>query len=807
MQKFLAIVKTNFGYFVSLFLVLASIRIIEFFSVNYIGEEAGKISYLLIGFLIDFLLSTIVFAASIFVQRLLLIVNIKRNFVLPFISFLLITLTFSLFIYFKRANLPLDETVYLFTWDEIIMIGNFGENVSFATVILYLVLIFSYFFISKRLNTVNWNFKLLQITSVLLVLGLFLSPFVYFVSDNKSESVFVNNRLLYFVGKSYYHFKEVGEFKVFDEIVSAEDFKDLDKNFLNQPNLDQDFPLLHKLSSESEFATYFNKKTEQAPNIVFLIVESLSSDFIGKHAPETGNFMPFLDSLAQKSLYFPNFLSTCQRTFNVLPASLSSIPNSTSGKLTTTEKFTPQMSLPMLLDKAYFSRFYCGVDLSYTNMDKYVSNLNVDYLVENWSPKYARKFSKRPNNWGYPDGFLYEKSWEDYEKQNLAKKPRLDVFLTISSHDPFSFPEDEKYVKKLRRKLKSTKISKEIKEQLFKNEYVMASFAYTDDALRSYFQKARKMPDFDNTIFVIYGDHGCPFYARNQLSKFNVPLVIYSPLLKTNKTIYSVSSQLDLAPTLINFLRTTYNLDLPQDVSFLGRELDLTQQFRSKRNLSLLSANGVNESVLMQGKILLNGQLYQINKNFDLKEIESENLKGTFKNQLKFYEKFSKYCFVNQKIVPQKLYAQYDLKKINHSLNYMYLCTKMQTFSGNSVDAKEIKMGDSFSLNPKTKMLKLICDVDCFVAKESDIKQIPRMILMVEKKAKKSNVPVCRKVAFAYHVEEFKPNAFNKVRFEIELDLSKYKTLSKENVLRFYIDNLDAKSLKLRNAKSVFYSL
>ena len=59
-------------------------------------------------------------------------------------------------------------------------------------------------------------------------------------------------------------------------------------------------------------------------------MEGLGRAFTNKGA-YLGNFTPFIDSLAEKSLYWENFLSEGGRTFAVLPSFLGSLPFAKNG--------------------------------------------------------------------------------------------------------------------------------------------------------------------------------------------------------------------------------------------------------------------------------------------------------------------------------------------------------------------------------------------------------------------------------------------------------------------------------------------
>ena len=85
-----------------------------------------------------------------------------------------------------------------------------------------------------------------------------------------------------------------------------------------------DYPFLHQETTPDVLGNFFNLG-DTPPNIVLIIVESLGRAYSGQGA-YLGSFTPFLDSLMQKSLYWENCLSTSGRTFQVLPATLASLP-------------------------------------------------------------------------------------------------------------------------------------------------------------------------------------------------------------------------------------------------------------------------------------------------------------------------------------------------------------------------------------------------------------------------------------------------------------------------------------------------
>ena len=61
---------------------------------------------------------------------------------------------------------------------------------------------------------------------------------------------------------------------------------------------------------------------------------------------------------------------------------------------------------------------------------------------------------------------------------------------------------------------------------------------YADASLKRLFERYRKRTDYDNTIFVITGDHRIPeIPLSTKIDRYHVPLIIYSPLLQKTKEI------------------------------------------------------------------------------------------------------------------------------------------------------------------------------------------------------------------------------------------------------------------------------
>ena len=61
--------------------------------------------------------------------------------------------------------------------------------------------------------------------------------------------------------------------------------------------------------------------------------------------------------------------------------------------------------------------------------------------------------------------------------------------------------------------------------------------------------------------------------------RYNVPLIIYSPLLKRPRHMESVVSHYDIAPSVTAYLKKNYSCKFPETTHYLGESLDTALRF------------------------------------------------------------------------------------------------------------------------------------------------------------------------------------------------------------------------------------
>ncbi len=722
---------------------------------------------------------------------------INRTNFLPPIIVLILCLIFDQ--YYLISNEPLDEGIYLFSWNELWMILGLQHRVTFYLVFGVLILFSSFFFLTYFIRRFflktsdGWITKLFIST----LIGAVTMPFCISHNEEFPDSdPIINNKLSYFFRQSITFFFNTSQrgYKI-----RWQEFKELDPTFYgaNFPPT-SGYPTWHSLSKNSSLNEHFRKTSNgKPPNIVFIIVESMSSDLFGLRSNYRGSIMPFMDSLSKQSLYFPNTFSTSQRTHNVLPAILCSTPNPFDGAVFQQIALPNHWSLMSLLRKDYFSRFYCGVDLDYLNMQGFMNYHNVDYSVRKWSKECQLINTQTNSPWGFPDEALFRQSLQDSGMIRSSKKSTFDVFLTISSHDPFIYPEKESYTKKVQALLPGI-LASPLKNKIEANASSFGSFLYCDEQIKFFLEAYKKKEAYKNTIFIITGDHGTEMYNTNKLAKYNVPLVIYSPLLKAPFLSKSVVSHVDIAPSIVSYLKKAYKVALPDSIPFVGSELSFSPNFLAARNLIFTTNKLMSNELMHKDQVLLGNRLFRFDEQLNLFPINNAVQKSKLLKMTKLYQLFSRYCIHQNKLVPktaQSIWFDGGLWKLVTSQSKSNFTSKKNELS---------LIGKAILPNNKRNLrIELTCSYYC--RDQNDLNKLSDLIIQLnDSKWIKQEFLVYKAIrpVFKYR---FIPNHFNEITYSVEFNPSLNNKLKSIKALYCYLFNSKLKAVKIEDVSLKTY--
>lgn len=227
-------------------------------------------------------------------------------------------------------------------------------------------------------------------------------------------------------------------------------------------------------------------------------------------------------------------------------------------------------------------------------------------------------------SWGYGDEEVFKK----YNETTKVTQPYCNVVLTLSTHSPFLINNQDKYLNLFEQRMQTLGFSESQKSEhrFYKNQY--ASILYSDNAIRNFINTYATRADFSNTIFIITGDHRLPeIPMSSKIDRYHVPLLIYSPLLKRSKKIASVSSHLDITPSLISFMGHQYNFAVPAQATWLGSGLDTTAEFQNIHAYPLMQTKTEMIDFVMEDFILNGDNLFKIADKMTLTPVEDETRK------------------------------------------------------------------------------------------------------------------------------------------------------------------------------------
>lgn len=286
------------------------------------------------------------------------------------------------------------------------------------------------------------------------------------------------------------------------------------------------------------------------PNIVLILMESMSIHYTHTYDEEM-NVTPCLDSLTAGAMYFSNCYSTGFRTNNGITGTLYSQPAFLERHCIHQRIGEDFKGLPYELQKmGYHNMFFCTHGPEFDKLGEFIPSNGFDEF-----------FSKRdyPESevvtcWGVSDKYLYGFALDKMRKAEQGGKPFFSVLLTITHHPPYHFPDG-------------------FQGQGQTNDLKAVELA--DLYLKGFMDSVAREPWYDNTVFVLVGDHGRRFkVSESEVSDQvnHVPLLILGSGLMA-KEYDRLVSQADIPAILLGLLGHGYEYEsLAKDVLAEERE-------------------------------------------------------------------------------------------------------------------------------------------------------------------------------------------------------------------------------------------
>ncbi|MBE0648595.1 MAG: LTA synthase family protein [Bacteroidales bacterium] len=650
--------------------VMVTVRAMEFFFLSHAPTlQENALATEAWGLLYDFR-ALLVFALIFFPFFLLISLIRKRAGAIFYITLLaLVTiLQFALIRYFSINLVPLDDVVFRYSIGEINMIVNNSDTLGFLPVmplILLILMLLVLQYLAGRIR-VKPRITAIVVTTYAIALFLALIPSVSpDASDEESAYFFEVNKSAYFIQESLSSLFRHGPATSIGEIAAEIEHYQKSRNEFDFTS--KNYPLVHKENAPDVLGPYFNLGSKP-PNLVFIVVESLSSAFVGEDS-WYGNFTPFLDSLQTQSLYWDNFLSISERTFHVFPSIFGSLPFGNGEFQEDAARMPFHYSLIRYLkENGYFTGVYYGGDYNFTNYNEFFRKEGTDFMMTYFGPGFREKRALYPGfQWGYHDEYTFSRSLEVID--SLDKDPRLDIYLTLSSHHPYEPPHAGDYLEQYDKITGQPDYPAEKKQRTDPNRKIFSAILYTDDALRTFLKTYSLRKDFDNTIFFITGDHFFMEFGYSSVSaieRYHVPLIIYSPMLKSPHHFSSVSTHQDITPSLIAMLQNKYQFEKHPFVHWLGAGIDTSTTFRNIHTTQFVTNDWEMVDLLKGSYYLSKNRLYKIKPGMETIPVADEPKLKELKEDLHAATAVTQYVNRNDRIVLRELFRkiEYDTVRL-----------------------------------------------------------------------------------------------------------------------------------------------
>lgn len=304
------------------------------------------------------------------------------------------------------------------------------------------------------------------------------------------------------------------------------------ENYFDEKTLSEIYAPVH---------TYYKCNSGQKKlNVVIIILESFSKEYIGalNHDLDKGaykGYTPFLDSLIDESLVFPNSFANGKRSIEGIPAVLAGIPALMNEAFITSayagNNFSSLASI--LKEQGYSSLFFHGGTNGTMGFSNFANSAGFDNYFGRDEYNNEKDFDGK---WG-----IFDEPFLQYAARTIdnSRRPFVAGIFTLSSHHPYKVP------------AQYNNVFSDGPLPIFK------SIRYADYSLKGFFETVSKKSWFDSTLFVITADHTSesmyPEY-QTRCGMYEVPIIFYQHNSRLKGKNSAVTQQTDIMPSVLDYL-------------------------------------------------------------------------------------------------------------------------------------------------------------------------------------------------------------------------------------------------------------
>ncbi len=275
--------------------------------------------------------------------------------------------------------------------------------------------------------------------------------------------------------------------------------------------------------------------TTTQPNIVFLLLESMSADVVQACGGDSG-YTPKIARLMHQGITFNNIYATGARSDEGMAGALGGFPDQPETSIITQPSKYPHVPCIAndLKKRGYYTAFYFGGQLEYENIQSYLVYNKFDKLVA------INDFANVPQGkLGAHDEYVTARMLKDI---NTMPTPFLSCLFTTSTHPPYDIPP--------------------FLTHSYGTDYdeYLNAVRYSDSCIGNFITQAQKQAWYANTLFVLVADHSKRTHkehAWESPADKHIPLAMFGNVIKPQHRgvlITQLGSQTDVSKTLLTQL-------------------------------------------------------------------------------------------------------------------------------------------------------------------------------------------------------------------------------------------------------------
>ncbi|RVU41466.1 LTA synthase family protein [Lujinxingia sediminis] len=289
-------------------------------------------------------------------------------------------------------------------------------------------------------------------------------------------------------------------------------------------------------------------------HVALIVLESTRARSLSVYNPELDT-TPFLAALAEKSLVAERAHAVVPHTSKALVATLCGIEPRLNMPIT--ESYPGALPARCLADllrqRGFATAFFQSATEHFEGRRQLIDNMGYEHFLPVDEMR-TRGFEKA-NYFGYEDDIMLEpgRTWLSEQK----KRPTFLTYLTLTPHHDYLAPERYGHH------------DFDPDEEL--NDY-HNTIRYVDHFVANVMAQYKELGFYEDTLFVIVGDHGEGFgeHGRRQHDNviyqegLHIPMMLYSPALPDLAgRVEPPVSQIDLLPTIASLLGYALDTDYP----------------------------------------------------------------------------------------------------------------------------------------------------------------------------------------------------------------------------------------------------